>query len=60
MAAVIEHELWDEVLLIAERDAILQHQLAERLPTLPAAQRKRSPSRPRDDVALDALGLAEV
>ena len=38
--AVIEHDLWAEVAVIAERDAALQAMLADRLPTLPARQRR--------------------
>ena len=53
---MIEHELWDEVLIIAEGDAALQAKLAERLPALPRAQRRTLAQRAAQDGVLDRLG----
>jgi hypothetical protein len=39
VAAVIEHDLWEEVLPIAEHDAAVQAALAARMTALPARQR---------------------
>ena len=56
IAAVIEHELWEEVLVIAEGDPALQGRLAERLSTLPAAQRRAMALRAGEAGAIDRLG----
>jgi hypothetical protein len=56
IAAVIEHELWEQVLAIAERDPALQRRLAERLPSLPAAQREAVARRAAQAGVLERLG----
>ncbi len=56
IGSVIEHELWEEVLVIAERDPALQGRLAERLPSLPIAQRQAVARRASDDGAIERLG----
>jgi hypothetical protein len=56
IAVVIEHELWPEALAIAEHDATLQGKLAERLPALPARQRKAIARRARETGMIDRLG----
>jgi hypothetical protein len=56
IAAVIEHELWEEVLVIAEGDPALQGRLAERLSTLPAAQRRAMARRAGEAGAIERLG----
>jgi hypothetical protein len=56
IAAVIEHELWEEVLVIAERDPSLQGRLAERLPSLPSAQRREVARRAGEAGAIERLG----
>ncbi|MDQ6835962.1 MAG: hypothetical protein M3016_07210 [Actinomycetota bacterium] len=56
VATVIEHELWAEVLLIAERDAVLQAKLADRLPALSAAQRKALARRAVQEGVIERLG----
>ena len=56
IAAVIEHELWEEVLIIAEHDPALQGRLAERLPALPIAQRQAVARRASDAGAIERLG----
>ena len=56
IAAVIEHELWDEVLLIAEGDPALQAKLSERLAMLPEGQRRTLARRAVDEDAIGRLG----
>jgi hypothetical protein len=56
VAVVIEHDLWQQVLVVAEYDTTLQHKLAERLPALPAGQRKEIARRARETGAIDRLG----
>lgn len=56
ITAVIEHELWDEVLLIAEGDPALQAKLAERLSLLPEGQRRTLARRAVDEDAIGRLG----
>jgi hypothetical protein len=57
VAVVIEHDLWQEVLVIAEHDPTLQHKLAERLPALPSGQRREVARRAREQGAIDRLGV---
>jgi hypothetical protein len=56
IGAVIEHELWEEVLVIAERDPTLQGRLAERLPSLPVAQRRAVARKAGEAGAIERLG----
>jgi hypothetical protein len=56
VAAVVEHDLWNEVLVIAERDATLQAELARRVESLSAAQRRELAPRIREAGATDRLG----
>jgi hypothetical protein len=56
IAAVMEHDLWNEVLVIAEHDPALQQKLAERLPTLAAGQQAEVAERARETGAIDRLG----
>jgi hypothetical protein len=57
VAAVIAHELWEEVLPIAEHDATVQAALAARVPTLPARQRRAIAKRARETGGLARLGV---
>lgn len=57
VAAVVEHDLWDEVLLIAERDTALQGELARRLGELPDAQREALAERISRDGTAGRLGI---
>jgi hypothetical protein len=57
VAAVIAHELWEEVLPIAEHDATVQAALAQRLSSLPARQRRAIAKRARDTGGLKRLGV---
>jgi hypothetical protein len=56
VAAVVAHDLWEEVLPIAEHDATVQAALADRLPALPARQRKAVAGRARETGMLQRLG----
>jgi len=56
IAAVIEHDLWQEVLVIAEQDARLQGKLVERVPTLSRRQRRAIAARAREGGAVARLG----
>jgi hypothetical protein len=56
LAAVIEHELWDEVLLVAERDPALQAKLVDQLPSLPEEQRRAMAARASADGTAERLG----
>jgi hypothetical protein len=56
VAAVLEHDLWNEVLVIAEHDAALQARLARRVQSLSAAQRRELAERVRESGATDRLG----
>lgn len=56
IGAVVEHELWSEVLLIAEDDPALQDKLAARLPGLPEPQRRMLARRAADEDAIGRLG----
>jgi hypothetical protein len=56
VAAVVAHNLWEEVLPIAEHDATVQTALAARLPALPARERKAVAGRARNGGALERLG----
>ena len=56
IAAVIEYELWDEVLIVAEGDRALQGKLAERLSALDSAQRRTLARRAAQDGVLERLG----
>jgi hypothetical protein len=65
VAAVMEHDLFNEVLVIAQHDALLQKKLARRLPALSAAQQREVAERARETGAIDRLGplgeaLAEI
>lgn len=55
--AVLEHDLWGEVLVIAERDAGLQAKLAARLDSLTPEQRLAVRDRVRDAGAMERLGV---
>ncbi|MGH2868079.1 MAG: hypothetical protein ACRDNK_11010 [Solirubrobacteraceae bacterium] len=56
VSAVVEHELWAEVVVIAKRDATLQGKLAQRLSALPARQRKALARRLQADGSIERLG----
>ena len=58
VTAVIEHELWDEALLIAVHDPQLPGELAQRLSALPARRRTQVSRRGSDSAAFAELGLA--
>ena len=55
--AVLEHDLWGEVLIIAERDRSLQAKLAARLDSLTPAQRRAVGTRVRSAGAMERLGV---
>ena len=55
--AVLAHDLWGEVLVIAERDPAVQAKLADRLDSLTAAQRRAVRDRVQEAGALDRLGV---
>ena len=57
VAAVIAHDLWEEVLPIAEHDATVQAALATRVPALTARQRKAIAKRARETGGLQRLGV---
>ena len=57
--AIIEHELWGEVLLIAEHDTTIQERLARRLEELPPRRRREVAQRARDAEALERLPVLE-
>jgi hypothetical protein len=57
--AIIEHELWGEVLLIAEHDTTIQERLARRLETLPPRRRREVAQRAREADALERLPVLE-
>jgi hypothetical protein len=57
VAAVIAHELWEEVLAIAERDSTVQAVLVERLSSLPVRQRRAIAKRARETGGLERLGV---
>jgi hypothetical protein len=52
---IIDHDLWDEVLLIAEHDETIQERLGRRLAALPARPRREVAQRARDAGALERL-----
>jgi hypothetical protein len=52
---IVEHDLWDEVLLIAEHDDTIQERLGRRLAALPARSRREIAQRARDADALERL-----
>jgi hypothetical protein len=56
ITAVVEHELWDEVVVIAQRDETLQGKLAKRLSALPARRRKALARRLQADGSIERLG----
>lgn len=61
LATVVEYELWQEVLEIAEQDEALQARLAERVSALPADERQDIARRAEIAGALERLGrLGEV
>jgi hypothetical protein len=55
--AVLEHDLWGEVLVIAERDSGLQAKLAARLESLTPPQRRVVRARVREVGATERLGV---
>lgn len=55
--AVLEHDLWGEVLVLAERDAGLQAKLASRLDSLSPQQRLAVRDRVREAGAIQRLGV---
>jgi hypothetical protein len=57
VAAVIAHDLWEEVLPIAEHDATVQAALGTRVPALPARQRKAIAKHARETGGLKRLGV---
>jgi hypothetical protein len=57
VTAVVEHELWEEVMVMARRDAILQGKLAKRLSALPARRRKALARRLRADGDIERFGV---
>jgi hypothetical protein len=57
--AIIEHELWDEVLLIAEHDTTIQERVARRLQELPPRRRREVAQRAREADALERLPVLE-
>jgi hypothetical protein len=56
VAAVFAHDLWEEVLPIAEHDPAVQAALAAQLPALPARQREAVAGRARKTGMLERLG----
>ena len=56
VSAVVEHELWEEVVVIAERDATLQAKLAARLSGLPVRQRRALARQLQADGSMERLG----
>jgi hypothetical protein len=56
---IIEHDLWDEVLLIAEHDTTIQERLGERLRALPAHRRREVAQRARNAGALERLPVLD-
>ncbi|MGZ4191232.1 MAG: hypothetical protein ACXVRW_02140 [Solirubrobacteraceae bacterium] len=56
---IIEHDLWDEVLLIAEHDPDIQERLGGRLTTLPARRRREVARRAREAGALERLPMLD-
>ncbi|HEY3725865.1 MAG TPA: hypothetical protein VGL51_01750 [Solirubrobacteraceae bacterium] len=56
VAAVLEHDLWNEVLVIAEHDPGLQSKLARRVSSLSAAQRREVAQRIREQGSIERLG----
>jgi hypothetical protein len=56
LATVVEYELWQEVLEIAEQDEALQDRLAERVAALPADERQDIARRAEIEGALERLG----
>jgi hypothetical protein len=57
VAAVVEHELWEEVVVIAQHDQTLQAKLAQRLSALPARQRKALARRLQANGEMERLGV---
>jgi hypothetical protein len=57
VAVVIAHDLWQEVLVVAEHDAALQRKLADRLPALPPGQRAEIARRAGETGAIGRLGV---
>ena len=56
---IIEHDLWDEVLLIAEHDDTIQERLGRRLAALPARRRRDVAQRARDAGTLERLPVLD-
>ena len=57
VAAVIAHDLWEEVLAIAEHDAAVQAALAARVPAVSARRRRAIAKRARSTGGLERLGV---
>jgi hypothetical protein len=55
LAAVIEHDLWAEMVLISEHDDDAQDRLARQIAALPARRRRQVAERARDSGALETL-----
>jgi hypothetical protein len=56
VTAVVEHELWEEVVVIAQRDETLQAKLAQRLSALPARRRKALARQLQAEGGIERLG----
>jgi len=54
--AVIEHELWDQAVVIADADSALRSTLAERIARLPARRRRTLAKRAAQEGAIGRLG----
>lgn len=57
IAAVLEHDLWDEVQLVAQDEPALQARLASQLAELPARRRRAVARQARAALDLDRLGV---
>jgi hypothetical protein len=56
VTAVVEHDLWEEVVVIARRDEALQSKLAQRLSALPVRRRKALMRQLEADGGIERLG----
>lgn len=57
LAAVVAHDLWPEILLVAEHDEDFQRRLAERLRALPAERRQAAAEHVRRHASARRLGI---